>query len=377
MRINAADTNLSSNTANSSANQAQQKITNLFMPGNYQDSYSFSSLAGKLRVQGNPVTAESVTKPGDDKTLRMMEEQMSVVGRILVQQKKLAEMAKDETLSDLDRMDLQIEMSELQRKLTAETRRLSMQLAGMSPSEIYNGLSFFLSPYDAQGEPGKLEKARERIVNGEEWDLSEVLMMDVGPAIMRGKDEEDTMMMRFVEDIGGKLVAVKDDSLPTVSDYLEMLNIINIMDVESAAKGEERIDKQIQNLAEMKEALVRFREEYGGNPKTSQNSAPSTPEVIGTIELEEERKAAETKPEQERKTVETELGTWVYETDSSGNTVLSDPRLQNPSSPLGQLFARLESLFKDKIEKSLGMRNPFDSEMLIKLFPRSIMTREV
>jgi len=364
MRINAADTNLSSNTANSSVNQAQQKITNRFMPGNYQDSYSFSSLAGKLRVQGNPVTAESVTKPGDDKTLRMMEEQMSVVGRILAQQKNLAEMAKDETLSDLDRMDLQIEMSELQRKLTAETRRLSMQLAGMSPSEIYKELAPLLSPSTEQG---MLERARERIVNGEEWDVAEAVLFD--PAsfdrTVASLASDGDVTARIADELKTELVTVKDESFPTVSDYLEAMNAVIIMDVESAAKGEERIDKQIQNLAEMKEEFVRFREEYGGNPKTMQSSAASAPEVIGTIESE-----------QERKTVETELGTWTYEANSSGSANLSDPRLRNPSSPLGQLFARLESLFKDKIEKSLGKPYSSGGDIRAELSP-IIMTREV
>jgi hypothetical protein len=375
MRIN-TNQPMFPNTANSLNSTPKQSFANPFLSNNYKDSYNFSPIAGKLRIEGKSASLwdGKITKSSDDKTLQIMENQINVVGRILEQQKNLTELAKDESLNDLDRIDLQIEMEELQKQLTVETRRMSMMMAGMSQSEIQNELAYFMS---SSSSDGLLQRARERMINGKEWDVAETFQIgmelkevriitdssslvistdngeyDLPPDI----DLSKSVVGKLQNWVGGDIVATNNESLPTVREKLQLLNAISLMDSSSAAKGSEQIDKQIENLAQMKQEFLAFYEEYGGNPIAEQN-------------IESGNMTEQYQTEQMRSVAHATLGKMVFSSiKSNGSVDLSDPRLQEASTPIGSMFSKIEKLFKDKIERSLGYRNPFDGNLINKMY---------
>lgn len=377
MRINRASSNIfSNNTFNALKNASKQNNANPFLAQNYQDTFSTSSLAGRLCFEGKAVTSwnDKITKPTDDKALQMLENQMNVIGNILEQQKNLTEFAKDESLSDLDRIDLQIEMEGLQKKLTAETCRMSMMMAGMSSSEIHKELAYFLD----SSSDGLLQRARERIQNGEEWDVAETFELELelkeikvntesGSFNLKAENSEyqippdidlDKAVVAKVQDVvGGDIVVTKNESLPTLSEKLKLLNGINLMDSKSAANGSEKIDKQIENLTKMKQEFLEFYDEYANTPQVSSNISQNNSDINNLLHVE-----------QSHRTADTVLGTMTFSsTKSNGETDLSDPRLQDPSSKLGSFFSKMEKLFKDEIGRSLGYKDPLSSELIDKL----------
>jgi hypothetical protein len=134
MQIHAADTSLGQFIIRPFNNKEQTKFQNPFAPANYQGSLSLSELGGRLCVDGKAVLSweDKVTRGGDDKTLRLIDESISQVGGILEQMKKVANLAQDESLFDVDRIDLQIKMERLQRD--------GARVYGNDEYDNYNGL---------------------------------------------------------------------------------------------------------------------------------------------------------------------------------------------------------------------------------------------
>jgi hypothetical protein len=105
------------------------------------------------------------------------------------------------------------------------------------------------------------------------------------------------------------------------------------MDAKSAARGTERVEREIEALSEMREKFNEFCESYDA------------------------RSAGEEDREGEgRKLINTRVGIMEYRLmPDSSSYDLSEPRLLRPNGPIGDLYAKMESLFKDKIAPRLGI----------------------
>lgn len=381
MRINAGNTDLSRCLAGAINSSAKNK-SNPFLISS-KDSLNISKVGGQLGLQGNFFIRwdKTITKPGDDPALRLMDNSISSVGKVLEQMRSISELAQDERLTDLDRIDLQIEMDRLQKKLTVETRRMSLVMAGKSEKEISGMLE---GPESQQGNDVLL-RARERILNGEKWDVAEkfeptmvlrevhvitaeerqVIQIQDGESFELSPDidPKDVVVLKIHDWTGGKFVVTEDKSVPTVSQMLEMDGGISLMDAKSAIKGTERIEKQIEDLLEMREEFAAFYKKneeelpQAGQDGSALNDA-EVEELVNSInrdKLERENQTEggamgeeNTDETTKKTTVETRLGLMEY-----SNAL--DPRLVRPKNRIGAMFAKIESLFKDKIAKNVGI----------------------
>ena len=94
---------------------------------------------------------------------------------ILERMQKLAVAAQDKKLTDLDRIEMQIEIEDLKSNLKAVPRNLlrkELQVERVSLQETY--AAFFEDGSESFGDYSSvLERARDRILNGQEWDVRE------------------------------------------------------------------------------------------------------------------------------------------------------------------------------------------------------------
>ena len=380
------------------------------------DSLSLSRMGGRLCVEGQAVTTwdEPLTKATDEKTLKLIDESISQVGSILESMKKIAEMAEDETLTDVDRVDLQIEMTRLQERLSVETRRMSMRLAGQTEEEIAKNLSQFNDTRNHQIE--MLSRARERVLNGESWDAREVVEYnfellevtvigpegrEVLPASQDGSfvlpehyDPADVVILKNYQPNGDRMVVTDDESVPSLREVLEGQNSLIVMDVESAKAARLKIEAQLDDLVKIREEFAEMlperRQEVAvqRGEVASRMSEGEIGAMIGQItreriekeqrELENARAAEEQsaagKDEnmaegaakvdeyldengnyRKRMLVGTDVGTVAYEVDpQTGKPDMTSARLIEADDKVGAFFMKLEKLFKDRIGRLLG-----------------------
>ena len=124
---------------------------------------------GKLNVPNVPAAAEiSETNAAlRDPTVRALKKAFEEMTRGLSEMKQLTEMALDPELTDLERIDLQIEMTKLQSKLFKSAHRLGLDLypGGSSHTDVENTLNIIC--YEEEKMLAFLEQAKTRIAGGE------------------------------------------------------------------------------------------------------------------------------------------------------------------------------------------------------------------
>ena len=374
MRITLENTDLTSYLVGT-VNSSVKNRSNPFLISS-SDKVSLSKIGTQLGLQGHVFIRwdKTVTKPGDDMALRLIDNSISSVGKVLEQMRSLSVLAQDESLTDLDRMDLQIDMERLQKKLTKETYRMSLVLSGRSEKEI----SDMFEEQVFQPDGDMLGRARERIINGEKWDVAEkfepvmvlkevhvttpenqfVVQIEDGKSFELPPDlnPKDTIVSKIHEWIGGGFSVTEDKSVPTVSEKLEMNRSILLMDARSAAKGTERIEKQIDDLLKMRAEFAAFYEKNRDELRQeTQNEHVLNDAAVGELLNSIKRNTAAVTGERgdgsnelpRKKTIQTRIGLMEFSDPS-------DPRLVRPKNKIGSMFARVEAFLKDTIAKNLG-----------------------
>jgi hypothetical protein len=243
----------------------------------YQDRVSISNAAKQLHlnIRGNDEGAEKTerswerfAKGSNNKSISLMDKHISIAGNILERMKKLAEAAQDETISETDRIELQIEMGRLQHSLDFSNdlmeRIFVLDFASGAEEFTYTQHGV----YEDSDAYKMLERARERIANGEEWDVAEI-----NTNIFKyAKVKTDALV--FVEN---KWEISDDETVPSVGDILKAKGR-SLMDAEAAALTAEELEKDLTALAEKRGQLIAFNfiDQNGGNPKS--------PEVAASLE---------------------------------------------------------------------------------------------
>ena len=401
---------------NSFASNNSLSLNKAASPGG--DSFNLSKMGGRLCIQGQAVTEwdEPLTKATDEKTLKLIDESLSQVGSILEAMKKVAVMAEDETLSDVDRVDLQIEMTRLQERLSVETRRMSMRIAGQTEEEIAKNLSEINDTRNHQIE--MLSRAKERILNGEQWDAREAVeynfellevtvigpqgrevlpaSQDGGFVLPEHYNPADVVILKNYQPNGDRMAVTDDDSVPSLREILEGQNSLIVMDVESAKAARQKIEAQLDDLVKMREEFAEMLPERRQEVAVQRGEAASRTSMsdgeldamLGQItreriekeqrELENARAAEEQAAAgrdenmaegaakvgeyldedgnyRKRVLVGTDVGTVAYEVDpQTGKPDMTSPRLIEADDKAGSFFMKLEKLFKDRIGRLLG-----------------------
>jgi ribosomal protein L24 len=194
---------------------------------------------------------EQVTNSGHDKTLKLIDKHISTAGKLLEQMKAVAEAARDDSLDDLDRMDLQIQMGQLQHELDRETDVMNSLYQASSADKAYSTAELMHGKF-SDSEAGKmLLRARERIINGEDWNVAEKVSTIV-------KDGPEGLVV-----VGYEWEVTDDENVPTVGDILKARGR-SLMDSKSAAVSSAELEKSLKNLAKQREGFIAFIEKNGG-----------------------------------------------------------------------------------------------------------------
>jgi hypothetical protein len=176
---------------------------------------------------------------------------MSKAGKLLERMKEIAKIAR-ETLLDEDRVELQVEMGRLQHELDRDTEVLKAKLAG---DDEYAKV-LMRSSFENTETYKMLQRARERVQNGENWNVAEIAT----PIL---KQDAESMGLMGYSLLGYEWDVTDDPLVPTLG---EMLNAKgrSVMDSASAVVSYEELGKEIEGLIKQRVKLVGYIEQNGG-----------------------------------------------------------------------------------------------------------------
>ena len=164
---------------------AANNAVNPFLPGKRADIIDISEIGKRLSFRSDNVSLLDRNRAAGakDPILQLMDKSMSEVESVLEQMKELAEAALNPNLDITDRLNMQIQMEELRNRLGEATNAMSNRLARMSGQDIDIGKlqvrSAFPNGNHPDDERAMLERARDRALRGEAWDVAE------GPEILQ------------------------------------------------------------------------------------------------------------------------------------------------------------------------------------------------
>jgi hypothetical protein len=205
-------------------------------------------------------SAETISDP----LLQTMDKSIKEVDSILEKMKALAAAAQSDKLTKLDRMEMQIEMEDLRKDLREAMTASHLELAemlGIEKGPLYSGSMELKSPaLPGEDERSVLQRARDRLVKGEEWNVAEAY------EVIESEDGERAggqwVVLNDTDDTGDPTVRKKREIDLTVRQKLEKSNTIILMDAKSAAEGVERLEEEIGKVDQMHKKFTRFAQKY-------------------------------------------------------------------------------------------------------------------
>lgn len=237
------------------------------------DSFSISDIARRLSASlqrsktslldksGKIDIADSLSGIGKD-VYRQMGKAVNILERI----GELSKLAEDDSLSDDARVELQIEIANLQDNLEV----IPFNILGLDGGRrefgtaTQTGIEFYkangVAPGNITGDFGDgssmLERMRTRIMNGEEWDVKEAWAPE-GCDIV-SVDENGAVNVSKIPSAGWYVIddSIKgSESVPTVSQRLEAATSYVVMDAKSAHETSALVNERIEKIQEWGEKL--------------------------------------------------------------------------------------------------------------------------
>lgn len=327
---------------------------NPFMIGPKNDSLDISEMGKRLSFRSEDVgLVKTNANTGGDPVLKLVNQGMTRMEEVLEKMKALTVAAQDVDLTELERIEMQIEMEALKKELQGIKHGMQQtyhdwqntgKMGNLPPLSKVRAFktphcsTIFSNPGPPNNGYSLLERARDRILKGEKWDIRE--KFDTNPipkhieehmekmkelAEMYGSmgqtffaeknknnmsfelaevrignesfkadngtledihfeegsmklwvpadaipqyvpyddplDPNDPYVQSFMGGtVRGRWVPTDDKSFLTVREKMEQSGTIILMDAKSAAKGAERLDKEIEALQKMREQFVAFCE---------------------------------------------------------------------------------------------------------------------
>lgn len=379
MQINGMNTFLSRLTQNNIISGAQETSLAFMSPlqKTTPDTLLLSDIGKRLSFNTDKISTLERTQPSSDPILNLMDNAMSEVETILERMHALATTARDKGLTDLDRIDMQIEMEDLRLQLDGATKAMTEKLAKASGQRVQSKITV-LDAAPGDGSSSVLQRARERIVRGEKWDVAEGFRqyglleeVRVGDRSIPVEVEEGELFV-LPEDIdpetavlgclgqpaGGEWYVSDDNSLPTVREKLKASGTIVLMDSKLAAEGVERLEREMKDLKEIRQEFTAFQDSYMADLSKqlarTMGYAKIGQQLSSLTRINENSDENGTK----KLTFNTPLG--VMECLDGGNFT---PKLVQPTTPVGSMFAKIDRLF-DRISQNIanGMISEGDVE---------------
>ncbi len=231
-----------------------------------RDSTDFSAIGKRLNQLMNgkeSAKAEQrwkmVTSPAASKDMRWIDKNISEVGKLMEKMKTLAKAAQDESLDDLTRMAMQIELGRNQHELN-----IVIDTMGYVYVENYKKGSeeYFKKEYGLYEDSSSYKmmiRALERIGSGEKWDIAEI-----GHIIMAGDDDRMTAVSEY-HTVGVEWETTEDAFIPTVGEIIRGKGR-SLMNAEDATISLAELEKQTKSLMKFQENFTSFIENNGENP---------------------------------------------------------------------------------------------------------------
>ena len=277
---------------------------------------------------------------------------MSEVESILDEMTSLAKSAGKEGLSDLERINKQIEMEALRSRLYSASRSMSHHLAEMSGQRTSGELTLVDALPGIWGGDRRtlLERARDRIEKGEKWDVVEgyryfhtieevrIGGTDRSIKVEKGKrfelpddiDPQKAVLCCIGTPAGGEWFVSDSKEALSVRQKIKASGTIDLMDAKSAREGVERLEAELEDMKAMREKLAAFSRDY------------SAEDMVQTV--------GENAPGGGGLLFNTVLGVMKTQTATGLNAT---PQLVRPTNRLGEVFAKVDHLFQ-RVAKNLA-----------------------
>ena len=250
----------------------------------------------------------------------LMSKSLARVESTLERMHELTKKASNTDLTELDRINMQIEYEELRETLAGASAKMNEGLAQISGQKVdkpYTNLTN-TSPDSSK----LLERTRDRLMRGEDWDVAE--------AYAQQYDEE------IGEEISGYWVTgekmthwIVGSELSTVRDRIEGTDTVNLMSSVTAKKGVERVEEQLTRIRDMRENFSSFIMGYDGGDLGGGVTVKDLDEsqrkgkfdsALGIVEF---------------KGAALDLPEYAH----------SEPKLITPTNGMGFMFSRIDDLF--------------------------------
>ena len=317
------------------------------------DTVSFSGNGKRLSLSQSEKLSANSEKTGTAGTvLALMDKSMSEVEGILDEMTSLAKSAGKEGLSDLERINKQIEMEALRLRLYSASRSMSHHLAEMSGQRTSGELTLVDASPGLWGGDDRtlLERARDRIENGEKWDVVEgyrylhtieevrIGGTDRSIKVEKGKrfelpddiDPQKAVLCCIGTPAGGEWFVSDSKEALSVRQKIKASGTIDLMDAKSAQEGVERLEAELEDMKAMREKLAAFARDY------------SAEDMVQTV--------GENAPGGGGLLFNTVLGVMKTQTATGLNAT---PQLVRPANRLGEMFAKIDHLFQ-RVAKNLA-----------------------
>lgn len=317
------------------------------------DTVSFSGNGKRLSLSQSEKLSANSEKTGTASTvLALMDKSMSEVESILDEMTSLAKSAGKEGLSDLERINKQIEMEALRSRLYSASRSMSHHLAEMSGQRTSGELALVDASPGIWGGDRRtlLERARDRIEKGEKWDVVEgyrylhtieevrIGGTDRSIRVEKGKrfelpddiDPQKAVLCCIGTPAGGEWFVSDSKEALSVRQKIKASGTIDLMDAKSAQEGVERLEVELEDMKAMREKLAAFARDY------------SAEDMVQTV--------GENAPGGGGLLFNTVLGVMKTQTATGLNAT---PQLVRPTNRLGEMFAKIDYLFQ-RVAKNLA-----------------------
>lgn len=262
-------------------------------------------LAGNLKISGTE--NEGVSESLKDPSMRLMKRSLGEVSRILEEMRAASKTAEDKTLSDKERVDLQVQMTHLQAELYRKTYGMSVSLAKTSP----------------QAGESLGADAMERLDAEEEQIAMMLTEADPAELVKTGGASSQTSDAGRREDGSTK---------PLTAGERMLRNGANLLSADNAKESTKKIQKQI-------DTLTRLQREF--DDLARENPAAEVRENAIVVNGPGE--------------YATKLGLVSQAEASTGNrTPGFDLRLKSSTGSIAQLFRKVDVFFKDDVYDTLG-----------------------
>ncbi len=210
---------------------------------------------------------------------------------ILENMQKLAELAKDNSLTDSDRIEIQVEIEDLRDNLVMIPTDLMTGRTNSREScdeKFYNDMGITFGENGQFGDGSSIfDRMRERISRGENWNVREVWSPETTTIIHTDKetgekiyevkapgwytvDEEANVYSRSRSDEAFMETSKK---VPTVKETLKAWSPYVVMDAEGAEKTSELLSEQI-------DFVKTWREEFPGKIAAAQDNAKARDAIM-------------------------------------------------------------------------------------------------